>query len=87
MQGSKLADGCTTLGVSDDPTLREKNPILGESPSDGQVVAFTAGAMVLQHLAYKWAEKRGHEKLMAGMLTVINVGVVANNYHVGATCP
>lgn len=89
MQATRLIDGCTTLGVSDDPSLIEKNPILGENPSDGEVVAHVIGGLALQHFVYevfkRWNPRAGH--WFAGLMTAGNTAVSANNFNKGATCP
>jgi hypothetical protein len=87
MQATRAVDMCTNLGVADNPSLKETNPILGESPSDGEVVLFALAGMAVQHWTYKKFEKYGWHKWFAGAATLINGAVVANNYNVGARCP
>lgn len=89
MQATRLWDGCTTLGVSDDSTLRETNPLLGDNPSDGEVIAHVAGGMLIQHLVYKAFQKwsPGSERWIAGGFTAVNSTVALRNHDKGASCP
>lgn len=89
MQASRLLDGCTTLGVSENDNLIETNPLLDRNPSDEEVVAHVAGGMLLQHLlysAFKRYSKNGHHWI-AGGFTAVNLGVSASNFSKGANCP
>ena len=89
MQATRAVDICTTLGVADDPMLKEANPILGESPSDIEVALFGLAGMAVQHWAYNKLKDGGGNgyKWFAGAMTIINGAVIANNYNVGARCP
>jgi hypothetical protein len=89
MQATRAVDMCTTLGVADNPSLKETNPILGESPSDGEVVLFGLAGMAVQHWAYKKFEESGSNshKWFAGAMTLFNGAIIANNYKAGAKCP
>ena len=86
-QGAAFADMLTTLDIAKHPNLVEENPLIGQRPSTGKVLAYFAGTGLLH-----WAMTRElvRESVPAPIVQTwealgigLEVGMVAHNYSIG----
>lgn len=74
---ASAADTYTTVRALNNPNNWETNPILGECPSDGQVIIYMATSQLIATILAHFFPK--HREWLLGTKTLVNTGFAIQN--------
>lgn len=81
-QGLLVADWQQTLDIKNHKTIHEKNPILGEHPSDARINAYFATAVVANQCAANYLDGDARTYFQTGIIILESLAV-GNNHALG----